>query len=111
MNEYVTETPCEGVSFWDRVRKFFHREEYELEPQYHRRLLDGRIERFLDENFDDYVAEYGLVTKMDIEGYETRYKTLENKVNSFENFTLDMDAKFTDMERRVKKIQTKKQKK
>jgi hypothetical protein len=110
MGEVVMETPTtyEGVGFFEKVKKVFHREEVEGKPVYHRRLWDGRIERYLDENFNDYIAEYELVTKTDIAHYEGRYKLMGKKLRELDTFTLDVDAKVTDLERRIAKLGGKK---
>jgi len=110
MGEVVMETPTgyEGVGFFEKVKKLFHGEEVVEKPVYHRRLWDGRIERYLDENFNDYIAEYELVTKTDIAHYEERYKLMTEKLRDLDTFTLDIDAKVTDLERRTAKLGGKK---
>lgn len=110
MEEVVMETPSayEGVGFFEKVKKFLHREETVEKPVYHRRLWDGRIERYLDENFNDYIAEYELVTKTDVVHYEERYKLMTEKLKDLDIFMLDIDAKVTDLERRAAKLGGKK---
>jgi hypothetical protein len=99
-NAVVDETP----GFFERIREFFHKEEVVEAPTYHRKLLDGRIERYLDENFQDYIAEYNLVTETDINAYEARFEVLSVNVGGLSEFTKDIEAKVSDLERRVKKI-------
>lgn len=110
MAEVVMETPgmYQHEGFWERAKKFFHKEEVVEKPVYKRRLWDSRIERYLDENLDDYIGEYGLVTKSEIGHYEERYRLMDQKLKDLDTFTLDIDAKVTDLERRVAKIKAKK---
>ncbi|MEW6070757.1 MAG: hypothetical protein AB1485_09085 [Candidatus Thermoplasmatota archaeon] len=100
----------ERESLWERIKKFFRGEEvvYAPEVAYRRRLWDSRIERYLDENFDDYIAEYNLVTKSDLLLYEERYKAMDEKLKLLDDFTLDVDTKVTVLERRVEAITKKK---
>lgn len=112
--EYSTEVevPVEygHESVWERIKKFFIGEEVVHAPEvaYRRRLWDSRIERYLDENFDDYIAEYNLVTKNDLLVYEQRYSAMDEKLKLLDDFTLDIDAKVTGLERRVEVIHKKK---
>ncbi len=110
MAEVVMETPkiYEHEGVWERAKKFFHKEEVVEKPVYKRRLWDSRIERYLDENLDDYIGEYGLVTKAGIGHYEERYRLMGQKLKGLDTFTLDIDAKVTDLERRSAKIKAKK---
>lgn len=104
MTEVTTQEINETPGFFERIREFFHREEVVEEPIYHRKLLDGRIERYLDENFRDYITEYNLVTEADINAYEARFEVLTVNVGGLTEFTKDIDANVTSLERRVKKI-------
>lgn len=55
MSEMMIEE--EQPTFFERLRTHFQRGEEEA-PRYERKILDGRIERFLDENFNNYIEEY-----------------------------------------------------
>jgi hypothetical protein len=108
---YSSEEPIvEHESFWDRMKRFFRGEEaYEPEViAYKRRFWDSRIERYLDENFDSYIVEYNLVTKKDLIPYEDRCKVMEDKLRVLDDFTLDIDAKLTDLEHRIEILKKKK---
>ena len=96
----------EHPSFFERLRTHFHRPE-EAAPRYERKILDGRIERFLDENFNNYIEEYNLVTELDTRTYEERYETLAGRVKSLLEFSHDIDAEVTNLEQRVKILQAK----
>ena len=104
MAEMVIEE--EQPSFFERLRAHFHKGEEEA-PRYERKILDGRIERFLDENFNNYVEEYNLVTELDLRTYEERYEELAGRVKSLTEFTHDIDAEVSDLERRLKAVQAK----
>lgn len=74
-------------------------EEEEEAPKYSRRLFDGRIEKYLDQNLDSYITEYGIVTELDIQGYESRYDRLTGRIKSMKEFMLDSDAIIGQMEK------------
>ena len=105
-NVVATQEIHENPHFWDKIKDMFHKEEVVETPVYHRKLLDGRIERYMDENFEDYIAEYSLVTEADINASESRFEVLKVNVGALLEFSRDIDAKTTDLERRVKKIDT-----
>lgn len=76
-------------------------EEVPVEPEYKRRLFDGRIEKYLDQNLDSYISEYGIVTALDLEAYEQRYTRLTSGVKEIRDFILDSDALITGMEKEL----------
>jgi hypothetical protein len=73
-------------------------------PQYKRRLFDGRIEKYLDQNLDSYISEYGIVTELDLQGYEQRYQTMTGRVKTLKEFMLDSDAVLGQMEKEMELI-------
>jgi hypothetical protein len=97
-DEYMEEEEKRG--FFSRLfgRKK-EEEETEEAPHYNRRLFDGRIEKYLDHNLDSYIAEYGIVTELDLQGYENRYDKLTGRVKSIKEFILDSDAILGQMEK------------
>lgn len=97
-----------GFMTW--LKSKFHKEEEE-EPQYKRKLLDGRIEKFLDQNFNSYVQEYGIVTGLDIEAYEERYVTLTGRITNMREYMLEADASLSSMEKDIKLIKAESKKK
>ena len=107
--EYIEEeTGRKGFLSW--VRSLFggQKEEEIEEPEpahYKRKILDGRIEKYLDQNMDAYINEYGILTRLDIEGYENRYTTLTGRIASVKEFILSADAKISGMERDIVHIQ------
>lgn len=95
----------EGIldSLAEKVDDFFMPDEYKLETDtgYQRRILDRRIEGYLDAHFDEYISTYQIVTAIDLERLEGRYDTIEIKVSELKSFALDMDAKVSNLETRV----------
>lgn len=97
----------ENVS--DRLKDWFYDEEYELENPsgYRRHVLDRRIETYLDHHFDEYLEDYNVITGVDLEMYKERYDTVQQDVKNLRQFSLDMDAQVSDLEKRVKKVRKK----
>jgi hypothetical protein len=97
----------EKVGFMDRLRSIFSRKDEEKEeeaPKYKRRLLDGRIEKYLDQNMDAYIQEYGIVTGLDIESYELRYTNLTSRISGMKEYMIDSDAKISSMEKEIAEV-------
>jgi hypothetical protein len=110
MEEYIEEeTGRKGFLSWIKSVFGGHKEEEEAEvPEpatYKRKLLDGRIEKYLDQNMDAYINEYGILTGLDLEGYENRYSLLTGRISSVKEFMLSADARISDMERDIDHIQ------
>jgi len=98
----------ENESTFERIKHVFslgEREVAEEEEQYKRRLLDSRIEKYLDEHFDEYIEDYGLVTKQRLTAYEKRATGLEERLSSLTTYTRDVDAAVSDLERRVTEVE------
>jgi hypothetical protein len=106
------EMEMEKPSFMDRIRGYFSRNEDEDEqPVYERRLLDNRIEKYLDRHAESYISEFGLLTSIDLERYEERYDDLTKRTGSLQEFARDADATLTNLESRVKTIKAASKKK
>jgi hypothetical protein len=107
MEEEYEEQGRKGFSSW--FRSLFHREEKEeVEPEvphYKRKLLDGRIEKYLDQNMNAYINEYGILTGLDLEAYETRYTSLTSRISGMKEYMLTSEARISEMERDVNTIQ------
>ena len=111
--EVVEEEEKRGFFSWLKNKFSSDEEEEEEVPQYERKLLDGRIEKYLDQNFDSYIKEYGILDGLDLESYEVRYKKLTGRVSSMKEFVVESDAKLSHMEKEleeVKKVSKKKKK-
>ncbi|MGA1848639.1 MAG: hypothetical protein ACMUHB_04785 [Thermoplasmatota archaeon] len=107
MEEEYEEQGKKGFSGW--FRSLFHKgenEEAEPEaPHYKRKLLDGRIEKYLDQNMNAYINEYGILTGLDLEAYETRYASLTSRISGMKEYMLNSEARISEMERDVTSIQ------
>ena len=107
MEEVVQE---ERKGFFARIRDVFssHKDEEEGESveefHYKRRLFDGRIEKYLDQNLDAYISEYGIVTGLDLEVYEERYSRLTGRISIMSENMADMDAKVSVLEKELGEV-------
>mgnify|MGYP001025395004 FL=1 len=111
----VVDEQEEKSGFFSWLKSKFSKEEEEEEetPQYERKLLDGRIEKYLDQNFDSYIKEYGILDGLDLESYESRYKKMTGRVSSMKEFVVEADANLSHLEKdldEVKKASKKKKK-
>ena len=98
----------ENESIFERIKGAFSLGEGEVaeeEEEYKRRLFDGRIEKYLDEHFDEYIKDYGLITKQHLTAYEKRATGIEERLSSLTTYTRDVDATVADLERRVTEVQ------
>lgn len=93
----------------DRIKDWFYDEEYELENPsgYKRHVLDSRIEKYLDHHFDEYLEEYDVITGVDLEMIEDRYSTVQFDVKNLRQFSLDIDAAVSHLEKRVETVKKK----
>lgn len=101
--EYVEEAE-EKKGFFQWLKSKFGSNEGEEEieiPHYKRRLLDGRIEKYLDQNFNSYIQEYGIVNGLDLESYEERYQDLTGKISEMKEYMLESDAAISSMEKEI----------
>lgn len=94
-----------GFSAW--FRGLFKKNDQVEEPEaptYKRKLLDGRIEKYLDQNMNAYIQEYGILTSLDLEGYEVRYGQLTGRISSMKEYQLNAEARISGMEREIDEI-------
>jgi hypothetical protein len=106
MEEIIEEEESRGFGSWFRSL-FARKEEEEVEeeaPEYKRRLFDGRIEKYLDQNLDSYISEYGIVTGLDLVVYEDRYTNLTGRVKAMTDYMMDAEASTSQMERELAAI-------
>jgi hypothetical protein len=106
--ELIEETGKMGFLSW--IKSIFGggKDEIEEEPQpphYKRKLLDGRIEKYLDQNLSTYITEYGILTGLDLESYEIRYDKITGRISTMKEYMLTSDARITEMERDIAAIQ------
>lgn len=89
----------EGVGFFRRLFGRSRKEESENEqPHYRRKLFDGRIEKYLDQNLDSYISEYGIITGLDMEVYEERYSRLTGRIKEMSEYMAEADAQVSVLE-------------
>ena len=106
------EIEAEKPSFMERIRGYFsHKDDEEEQTVYERRLLDNRIEKYLDRHADSYISEFGLLTSIDLERYEERYDELTSRTGSLQDFARYADATLTNLESKVKTIKSASKKK
>jgi hypothetical protein len=102
----MEEEEKKGFFTWLRD-KFSRKEEEEQEveePHYKRKLFDGRIEKYLDQNLDAYISEYGIVTGLDLEVYEERYVRLTKRIAGMSEYMSDADVKVSVMEKELAQV-------
>jgi len=97
----------EKPPFFSRVKKLFAKQKAQPEEaHYKRRFFDGRIERYLDENFNNYIEEFGLVTRVDTLEYEEKYDILVQRITNLKTFINTADADISSLERKLKTVKT-----
>jgi len=112
VEENIEEQEKKGFFSWLKS-KFSSKEEEGEEkedPVYKRRLLDGRIEKYLDQNFDSYIQEYSMVTGLDLESFEVRYTELTQKITSMNEYMLQADADIGALENDINAVKEAKKK-
>lgn len=103
--EIIEEEERKGFFTW--LKEKFSKDEEEQEeeaPQYKRRLFDGRIEKYLDQNLDAYISEYGIVTGLDLEVYEERYDRLTKRITSMSEYMAEADVSVSVLEKDLSRI-------
>jgi hypothetical protein len=105
--EIIEEQEKKGFFTWlkEKFSRKEEEEEQEEAPQYKRRLFDGRIEKYLDQNLDAYISEYGIVTGLDLEVYEERYGRLTGRISVMSEYMSDADVKVSVMEKELAQVQ------
>lgn len=106
--EIIEEQEKKGFFTWLKEkfsRKEGEEEEHDEVPHYKRRLFDGRIEKYLDQNLDAYISEYGIVTGLDLEVYEERYGRLTGRISKMSEYMADADVKVTVLEKELAQVQ------
>jgi len=100
------EMEAEKPSFFARIKTYLTGAEKEGEGDetYQRKLLDGRIEKYLDHHASQYIAEFGLVTSLDLQAYDERYEDMTIRIKSLQDFARDADADVSNLENRMAAI-------
>lgn len=90
----------------DKIQEFIFPSEFDVEGTgYERNLLDRRIEKYLDQHFDEYVEEFGLVRELDIEVLEERVDYMVESIKDIDDFQKDAEAELMSLKRRLDKIE------
>jgi len=107
MSEENMEAEEERKGFFEWIRSHFRKDTDEVEeaPAYKRKILDGRIEKYLDQNMSGYIQEYGIITGLDLESYEMRYKDLTSRISGMKEYMIDSDAMVSAMEKEIAEVQ------
>lgn len=108
VEEYIDED-THKKGFFEWLRSVFHKEEIEEvekeAPKYKRRLMDGRIEKYLDQNLNGYIQEYGILTGLDIESYDIRYNELTGRISEMKEYMAEADAQVAAIEKDILSIE------
>jgi hypothetical protein len=96
----------EQSSIWNSLREMFSTgSEYETlsdeSIKYQRKMLDYRIEAFLDKNFSDYVEEFGILDEPALDVRHERLAIVEAKAEGILHFVKEAEADLSDLEGRV----------
>jgi len=106
MNEFANRSAKKTSDILDRVEETLFPGEIEIEGTgYDRRLFDRRLEKYLDQHFDEYIEEFGLVRELHLEIYESKFRDCLNDVNDLEDFQKDIRAELDSLNRRLERIE------
>ncbi len=98
MEEEIEQEQKKG--FFAKIASWFHKAPEENET-YKRKMMDKKVERYLDSNFESYIEEYGMVRSMDLLVYEERHDTLSSKLKVLNDFVREADADIGNLMTRV----------
>lgn len=106
MNIFADESSRKSENILDRIQDFLFPGELEIEGSgYERSILDRRIEKYLDEHFDEYISEFGLVRELEIEVLGSNYVAMVKDIEDIEEFQLDVESELSSLRRRVEKLE------
>ncbi len=112
MNEYVNSEFLDknvekGKDILDRIENFLFPGETKIEGTgYERNILDRRIEKYLDDHFDEYIEEFGLVRELELEIYESRYDSLLTDIDEIKDFQDEIETELISLRRKLDKIES-----
>ena len=101
----MEEIVYDNNNFLDTIKRRFEREEVIIQPNYERSVLDKKIEHFLDEKFEEYIDEFGIVTEEKLTNYDRSVSSFEKRVDALGDFIRNADRDVIDLEKRVQKLQ------
>ncbi len=106
MSEFVNESGKKLDNALDRVGETILPGEVEIEGTgYRRRLTDRRIEKYLDENFEKYVENFGLVRELELKILEKKTDHCEKELSKIAEFQSDVEAELEVLNRKLEKVQ------
>lgn len=102
----------EGSSIWDTLRGLFSTgNEYadlsDEKVEYQRKVLDYRVEAYLDSHFNEYILDFGLLDEAALEVRNEHLVTMEGRSDGLIHFVRDLDKELTDIEARVDGLEKK----
>ncbi len=107
MSEFVDENiRRKGSNALDRIEETLFPGEVDIEGTgYDRRMLDRRVEKYLDKHFDEYIEEFGLLKEIDLKVYEEEVDQCEEDVDDLKEFQKDMKDEIEVLEKRLDRIE------
>ncbi|MGM0405052.1 MAG: hypothetical protein ACQEQM_02795 [Thermoplasmatota archaeon] len=112
MNEYfesdiLNNNVEKGKNILESIESFLFPGEMVIEGTgYERNLLDKRVEKYLDDHFEEYIQEFGLIRELELEIFESRYETLLNDIDDISEFQEDIESELASMKRRLDKLES-----
>ncbi len=76
----------------------------ETKPSFRERLMEKRMDAYLDEHFIDYIEEYDLVRPIDYQPYEVRAQELTGRVQQLIGSARELERTVTGLEKRTKRL-------
>lgn len=108
MNEYVNKYKKKGEKILDEVQDTLFPGKTEIEGTgYDRKILDQRIEKYLDAHFDEYIEEFGLIRELDLELYESEVESIQEDIDEVEEFQKEAESELVSLERRLDELEKK----
>ncbi len=106
MTEFVNENIKKGSNVLDRIEEFLFPGEMEIEGTgYDRRLLDRRVEKYLDKHFDEYIEEFGLIREIDLHIYEEKLENCSRDIEELNEFQKDVKDEINSFKARLDRIE------
>lgn len=106
-SEFVNKNVEKGKNVLDRIENFLFPGDITIEGTgYERNILDRRVEKYLDDHFEEYIEEFGLVRELELEIYESKYESLLKDINNIGEFQEDMESELASLKRRLDKLES-----
>lgn len=106
MSEFENEEQGRWGKVFGNVKENIMPGQVEIEGTgYRRRTSDRRIEKYLDEHFEDYIEEFGLVRELELKIHEKKLDHCEEDLEEITEFQKDAQAELEDLKRKLNKIE------